>query len=233
MNLLDPFMKMTEEQDKCISDAPSPTMSDDSAGSPCPSGSGSDTENTRPQENTFPKGDPDLKKENDEDKFPVCIREAVSQVLKGYDWTLVPMPVRVNGSSKNKPHVKRPMNAFMVWAQAARRKLADQYPHLHNAELSKTLGKLWRLLNESEKRPFVEEAERLRVQHKKDHPDYKYQPRRRKSVKNGQAEQEEGAEQTHISPNAIFKALQADSPQSSSSISEVHSPGEHSGRCPG
>ncbi|NWX16008.1 SOX9 factor, partial [Aegotheles bennettii] len=233
MNLLDPFMKMTEEQDKCISDAPSPTMSDDSAGSPCPSGSGSDTENTRPQENTFPKGDPDLKKESDEDKFPVCIREAVSQVLKGYDWTLVPMPVRVNGSSKNKPHVKRPMNAFMVWAQAARRKLADQYPHLHNAELSKTLGKLWRLLNESEKRPFVEEAERLRVQHKKDHPDYKYQPRRRKSVKNGQSEQEEGSEQTHISPNAIFKALQADSPQSSSSISEVHSPGEHSGQSQG
>ncbi|EHH25156.1 hypothetical protein EGK_08928, partial [Macaca mulatta] len=144
-----------------------------------------------------------------------------------------PMPVRVNGSSKNKPHVKRPMNAFMVWAQAARRKLADQYPHLHNAELSKTLGKLWRLLNESEKRPFVEEAERLRVQHKKDHPDYKYQPRRRKSVKNGQAEAEEATEQTHISPNAIFKALQADSPHSSSGMSEVHSPGEHSGQSQG
>ncbi|KAM4034246.1 transcription factor SOX-9 [Anomaloglossus baeobatrachus] len=233
MNLLDPFMKMTEEQDKCMSGAPSPSMSEDSAGSPCPSGSGSDTENTRPQENTFPKGDSDMKKETEDEKFPVCIREAVSQVLKGYDWTLVPMPVRVNGSSKSKPHVKRPMNAFMVWAQAARRKLADQYPHLHNAELSKTLGKLWRLLNEGEKRPFVEEAERLRIQHKKDHPDYKYQPRRRKSVKNGQAEQEDGSEQTHISPNAIFKALQADSPHSASSMSEVHSPGEHSGQSQG
>uniref|UniRef100_A0A3Q3VTI8 HMG box domain-containing protein n=1 Tax=Mola mola TaxID=94237 RepID=A0A3Q3VTI8_MOLML len=227
MNLLDPYLKMTEEQDKCLSDAPSPSMSEDSAGSPCPSGSGSDTENTRPSENGLLRADADFKKDED-DKFPACIRDAVSQVLKGYDWTLVPMPVRVNGSSKNKPHVKRPMNAFMVWAQAARRKLADQYPHLHNAELSKTLGKLWRLLNEGEKRPFVEEAERLRVQHKKDHPDYKYQPRRRKSVKNGQSESEDGSEQTHISPNAIFKALQqADSP--ASSTGEVHSPGEHSG----
>ncbi|KAJ7987671.1 hypothetical protein DPEC_G00328890 [Dallia pectoralis] len=236
MNLLDPFLKMTEEQDKCLSDAPSPSMSDDSAGSPCPSGSGSDAENTRPSENGLPLG-PDgplgeFKKDDDDDKFPVCIRDAVSQVLKGYDWTLVPMPVRVNGSSKNKPHVKRPMNAFMVWAQAARRKLADQYPHLHNAELSKTLGKLWRLLNEGEKRPFVEEAERLRVQHKKDHPDYKYQPRRRKSVKSGQSESEDGNEQTQISPGAIFKALQqAVSP--ASSMGEVHSPGEHSGQSQG
>nr|XP_039254434.1 uncharacterized protein LOC120331423 [Styela clava] len=120
----------------------------------------------------------------DVDDMSKDIKDAVSQVLKGYDWTLVPMPVRGGGSQKSKPHVKRPMNAFMVWAQAARRKLADQYPHLHNAELSKTLGKLWRLLSDAEKKPFVDEAERLRIKHKKDHPDYKYQPRRRKSSKN-------------------------------------------------
>uniref|UniRef100_A0A3B5MCK3 Transcription factor SOX-10 n=1 Tax=Xiphophorus couchianus TaxID=32473 RepID=A0A3B5MCK3_9TELE len=123
--------------------------------------------------------------DDEDERFPAGIREAVSQVLNCYDWTIVPMPVRVSAGSKSKSHVKRPMNAFMVWAQAARRKLADQHPHLHNAELSKTLGKLWRLLNESDKRPFIEEAERLRKQHKKDYPDYKYQPRRRKNGKHG------------------------------------------------
>ncbi|EEB17535.1 sox9, putative [Pediculus humanus corporis] len=91
-------------------------------------------------------------------------------------------------SSEKKKHVKRPMNAFMVWAQAARRQLADIYPALHNAELSKTLGTLWSIiimLSTTCKKPFITEAEKLRQVHKKKYPDYKYQPRRKKGSKCG------------------------------------------------
>ncbi|XP_011186076.2 serine-rich adhesin for platelets [Zeugodacus cucurbitae] len=108
------------------------------------------------------------------------ITTAVMKVLEGYDWNLVQATAKVP-SDRKKDHIKRPMNAFMVWAQAARRVMSKQYPHLQNSELSKSLGKLWKNLKESDKKPFMEFAEKLRLTHKQEHPDYKYQPRRKKA----------------------------------------------------
>lgn len=89
-------------------------------------------------------------------------------------------------TKKNSPNrVKRPMNAFMVWSQMQRRQICEVQPDMHNAEISKTLGKKWKQLTEHEKQPFIQEAETLRKFHQKEYPTYKYRPRKKTSKPTG------------------------------------------------
>ena len=91
-----------------------------------------------------------------------------------------PTNISIFQTKKHSPnHIKRPMNAFMVFSHIERKKIIEIQPDIHNAEVSKALGKRWKELNSEGKEPYVQEAERLRLLHMQEYPDYKYRPRKK------------------------------------------------------
>ncbi|XP_041123009.1 transcription factor SOX-30-like [Polyodon spathula] len=74
-------------------------------------------------------------------------------------------------------HIKRPMNAFMVWARIHRPALAKANPAANNADVSVQLGIEWNKLSEEQKKPYYDAAQKIKEKHREEFPGWVYQPR--------------------------------------------------------
>ena len=86
----------------------------------------------------------------------------------------------MSADMKGEEKIKRPMNAFMLWSKQRRREISKTDPTIHNAQISKLLGEEWKVLPVEQKQPFLKESQKLMVKHKREHPNYRYKPRKSK-----------------------------------------------------
>lgn len=71
-------------------------------------------------------------------------------------------------------HVRRPMNAFMIFSQRERPLIHQEHPNCDNRAVSKMLGKRWYSLNSGEKKKYHEIASQLKREHFKANPNWKW-----------------------------------------------------------
>jgi len=65
-------------------------------------------------------------------------------------------------------NIKRPRTAYFLWLRTEKGKIKQ------NPETPIDMGRRWKLLTKSERRPFIREARRLRILHQKKYPQYNY-----------------------------------------------------------
>ncbi|XP_035670145.1 protein capicua homolog isoform X1 [Branchiostoma floridae] len=81
---------------------------------------------------------------------------------------------------KDKDHIRRPMNAFMIFSKRHRALVHQRHPNQDNRTVSKILGEWWYALGPREKQKYHDLAFQVKEAHFKAHPDWKWCNKERK-----------------------------------------------------
>ncbi|KFQ34026.1 Transcription factor SOX-30, partial [Mesitornis unicolor] len=142
-------------------------------------------------------------------KMQSSLEPSVKIETKNVPFTVLPsdsgMPDTPFSEDKS-GHVKRPMNAYLVWARIHRPALAKANPAAKNAEISVQLGLEWTKLTEEQKQPYYDEAQKIKQRHREKFPGWVYQPRpgKKKRFPLPISTAPNGTSQSIITTKAIF-----------------------------
>lgn len=103
---------------------------------------------------------------------------------------------RSHARKRDPNHIPRPQNPFFLFRTffvSNKDVLTVENKHQN---LSKIVGEVWKYMTEEDKRPWNDEAERVKEQHRRAHPEYTYSPSpvtprsQRRKMKKGYSEEE-------------------------------------------
>ncbi|GKY95720.1 hypothetical protein MPSEU_000532800 [Mayamaea pseudoterrestris] len=79
-----------------------------------------------------------------------------------------PWQVSTKRAKKDPSAPKRPMSAFLYFAQEHRSQIKHAHPDTKNTDISKQLGEMWRSLTEAVRKPYIDQERTAREQYKID-----------------------------------------------------------------
>ncbi|XP_078379381.1 uncharacterized protein LOC144662450 isoform X2 [Oculina patagonica] len=83
-------------------------------------------------------------------------------------------------SKQEKEHIRRPMNAFMIFSKRHRALVHQKHPHQDNRTVSKILGEWWYNLGAKDKQKYVDLAAQVKEAHFRAYPHWKWCTKDRK-----------------------------------------------------
>ncbi|XP_075995191.1 protein capicua homolog isoform X2 [Genypterus blacodes] len=120
---------------------------------------------------------------------------------------------------REKDHIRRPMNAFMIFSKRHRALVHQRHPNQDNRTVSKILGEWWYALGPNEKQQYHDLAFQVKEAHFRAHPDWKWCNKdRRKSLSEGRGTPKEPRERS------MSESIEA---QSESPVPEVKGGGSN------
>jgi hypothetical protein len=106
-------------------------------------------------------------------------------------------------------HIRRPMNAFMIFSKRHRPIVQEKFPNKDNRAVSKILGEWWYALGPEEKQEYHELASEVKEAHFKAHPKWKWcsKDAKKKEGNDSTAQQSSGEDGSETEGGRVFNGL--------------------------